>query len=140
VNWHLTRIISSPFQLLAFFHRVIHASQFIHQVVDCTQGMTPWHPWAGKTHYVLRFLPLGGLVTVDRAICTGGFIRTIRTLLQPPLGILHQAGTICTEIGAFVIVMVVITVNAGHADQRFVLVFQSACEFAHVSILVDKLA
>jgi hypothetical protein len=119
---------------------VIHASQFIHQVVDSAQGMTPGHPGAGKTHYVLRFLPLGGLVTVDRAICTGGFIRTVRTFLQPPLGIPHQAGTISTEIGALVIVMVVITVNAGHADQRFMLAFQSACEFAHVSILVDKIA
>ena len=63
----------------------------------------PGHPGAGKAHHILYLLPLGGLVTVDRAICTSGFFRTVRTLFQPPPGILHQAGTIRAEIGALVI-------------------------------------
>jgi len=72
------------------FHRVIHAPKFIPQVIDSAKRVAPGHPGTRKTHHFLRLLPFGGLVTVYRAIRTGGFMRPVRTFLQPALGVPHQ--------------------------------------------------
>jgi len=104
-------------------------------VVRGAQWMTPGHPGARKTHDIPRHLPFCRLVTVDRAIRAGWLVCAIRTLLQPSLGVSHQAGTLCAKISALVIIMMMSTIQARHANQRFMLAFQSAGEASHGSII-----
>jgi len=70
----------------------------INEMVDRQDRMSQEHPGASETHDYPDILFHGWLVTVNRAILTGGFCLLKGTVIQPVQGILLKRGaniTIC---------------------------------------------
>lgn len=121
--------------LPANFKGMLHSSQLVPQMIQSPQRMMKSHLRAGKAHHVLRHLPLSWLITVDRTIRAGWLVRSVGTLLKPPLRVTHESGTLRTEAGSLVIAVVMITINSCHADKGVVFALQSAGEPAHGPII-----
>jgi len=132
----LTGAFSPPAQFLPHFHRVFNAPQFVENVIQRAQGVTPWHSGPGKAHHITRHLPLSRLVAVNWAICAGGLVCTVWTLLKPSLGVLHQSHTVRAQAGAFMILMVMAAIDTRHANKRFMFASQSAGKTGHDPIIV----
>jgi len=132
----LTGAISPPAQFLPHFHRVFNPSQFVENVIQRAQGVTPGHSGSGKAHHITRHLPLSRLVAVNWAVCTGRLVCAVWTLLKPSLGVLHQSRTVRAEAGALMILMVVTAIDTRHANEGFMFAFQSAFKFDHDPIIV----
>lgn len=114
-----------PAPLPANFHGMLSLAEFVQHVIQGSQRMAPGHSRTGKAHHVTHFLPLGGLVAMDRAFGTGRFILAVGAFFQPSRCIIHQAITFFAQISTFMLHMMMVTVNPRHADKRIVFVFQS---------------
>jgi len=132
----LTGAISPPAQFLPHFHRVFNPPQFVENMIQRAPGMAPGHSGPGKAHHITRHLPLSRLVAVNWAVCTGGLVCTVWTLLKPSLGVLHQSLTVRAEAGAFMILMVVAAIDTRHANKRFMFAFQFSFKPGHDPIIV----
>ena len=123
--------IAPSAQFGAYFHWVFDLPELVEQMVQRPPGMTPGHPRASVSHHFPGHLALRGLVTVDRAVCTGGLVLTVGALLQPLFSVAHQFRTFRTEFGACRIIVMVLAINARHAHQCVVFALQPAGKIAH---------
>ena len=100
--------------------------------------MPPGHAWTGIAHDGFYLLARPGLVAVDRAVSTGGFVLAIRTFGQSHSRIAQQFFTTIAVFSASCLVMVG-TINIDHALQRFVFALQPAGELMHGSSINSRI-
>ena len=126
----VTRICTAFFLLPTQFHGVPHFSHLVEKVRDGAKGVFPGHSGTRKTHDVLSFLTLDGFVAMNRAIGAGGLVRAVRAFLEAFACVTHQFTAIRAQTVCISAVMMV-TINPGHADQRFMFTLQPAFKLAH---------
>jgi hypothetical protein len=99
---------------------VLDLPELVEQVIQSPPGVPPGHPWACKPHDFARHFALSGFIAMDGAIGAGWLIRTVGALLKAPFGILHQFRALSAKTGAFMIIVVVITIDTRHAHKSLV--------------------
>jgi len=109
---------------------VLDAPQLVEQVHDGQPRVAESHAWSCVTHDHPGLLALRRLVAMDRALGAGRLGLAVRTLFQPPLGVVE-------ELAAFVagpartVRVVVTAIDRDHALHGTVLALQAVRRQGH---------
>lgn len=95
---------------------------------DGFNGMVKHHPRSGPSHDLPHLFPHLGLVAMDRAFFTGGFVIGKSAMIQPHPGIAQQLGAIGTKAGTLV------TMTAIESDHQLYGLFFLADPVFHLNV------